>query len=87
MAVFTIPDAPAAFWNSPGFVPLAIAGFMSFPYTLIFLPIAFSVSFYRAISSDDHWGGLKGRWRFFAKLVAIGAVLWSSIWVSGAYIA
>lgn len=87
LAVLAVPGAPAAFWNTPGFFPLAALGILYIPYILIVLPIAFSVSFYRAEASGDLRGVLKRRWRFHTTLVVVGAVLCSSIWVSGVYIA
>ncbi len=87
LAVLAVPGAPAALWNTAGFVPSAFLGILFFPYTLIVLPITFSVSFYRVALSDDSWGALKERWRSFTTLVAVGSILCSLIWVSGVYIA
>lgn len=85
LVVFTIPGAASAFGNDPiGYLFLFI-GLLTVPYILLILPIAFSISFYRAFSSESAWGSLMSNWRLFAMLVAIGAALWASLWLVGAH--
>jgi len=61
--------------------------FVYLPDTFVYLPVILSVSFHRAFSSDDFWGTLKGHARIYIVLFVVGVVLWSSIWLSGLYIA
>lgn len=86
--LFTFWSGTAAiFVKTPIGFPLSFVGFMSLPYTFVFLPLILSVSFYKAFSSDDFWGSLKGHTRIYIILFTVGVGLWSSIWLSGLYIA
>lgn len=75
-------------------VPLAWAGLeiqrlffnlgqLGLLYSLVILPILFSILFYRALASGDLWGALKGRLRLFLILFLIGFFLHQGHWLSG----